>query len=389
MWKALFQNLEIRSKSWLRLIDAPKNEYLWAEKYEREFGNVLGLQGEIAQSIASQIQVELTPQEKTRLTTNRSVNPEVYELYLKGMYHLNKYTPEGINLGLSYLHQAVKKDSTNALSQAGLALAYDIIAHTPSPPPEATVMARIYTKKALDLDDNLAEAHLALAMLKIYGDRNKSGAEQSFKRALELNPSLVMAHAHYAWFLEISGSIDDALLEMKQAQRLDPLSPVYHAWEGWMCSWEGFYDRAIKKAHESLELNPELPVALYVLGCGYAAKGMFEKAIEVHVKAGELGPDWKFGLGQTYALAGLIDEAHEVTAELEKQTKLWYAWGLAEIYAALGEKDEAFRSLENALVLGHPYMPWLMRNGNFKPLHDDPRFDDLVRRSSLAKINIY
>jgi serine/threonine protein kinase/Tfp pilus assembly protein PilF len=368
-----------------RLINAPNDEYLWAEEYEREFSNILGLQGEIAQTIASQIQVKLTPQEETRLAVSRTVNPETYELYLKGMYHLNKYTPEGIEKGLAYLHEAVEKDPADAQAYAGLALGYEIIAHTPSPPPDVSKKSKAALLKALELDDTLAEAHLTLAMLNIYSDWDRVGAGQSFRRALELNPSLALAHAHYAFYLEIDGNVDEALAEMYQAQELDPLTPGYPAWQGWLYYWEGQNDKAIEEALKSLELVQDFPIGLYVLGSAYAAKGMYEEAIKAHQKAGEISPAYKWSLGHTYALAGRTDEAHEVAAELESQPNVWDTWGLAEIYTALGEKDEAFRWLEAAYEQRHPYIQWLRRDSNFIPLQDDPRFNDLAQRLNLIE----
>jgi TolB-like protein/Tfp pilus assembly protein PilF len=368
-----------------RLINAPKDEYLWAEEYEREFSNILGLQGEIAQTIASQIRVKLTPQEETRLAVSRTVNPETYELYLKGMYHLNKYTPEGIEKGLAYLHEAVEKDPADAQAYAGLALGYEIIAHTPSPPPDVSKKSRAALLKALELDDTLAEAHLTLAMLNIYTDWDRAGAGQSFRRALELNPSLALAHAHYAFYLDIDGNVDEGLAELYQAQELDPLTPAYPAWQGWLYYWEGQNNKAIEEALKSLELVPDFPIGLYVLGSAYAATGMYEEAITVHQKVYEISPAYKWSLGHTYALAGRTDEAHEVAAELESQPNVWDTFGLAEIYTALGEKDEAFRWLEAAYEQRHPYIQWLRRNSNFKSLRDDPRFNDLAQRLNLIE----
>jgi len=368
-----------------RLINALTDEYLWAEDYERQFSNILGLQGEIAQTIAGQIQVELTPQEETRLATSREVNPETYELYLKGMYHLNKYTPDGIEKGLDYLHQAVAKDTTDPLAYAGLAIGYDIIAHTPAPPPYALSRARTAALRALELDKNLAEAHFALAMIKTYGDWDRIGAEQAFQRALELNPSLALANGHYAFFILISGDEDKALAVSYRSQELDPLAPIYPAWQGWLYFWVERNDEAIEEALKSLELVPDFPVGLYVLGCAYAAKGMYEEAIAAHQKAGAVSPDWKWGLGQTYALAGRSDEALGIVAELESKPKVWDTWGLAEIYTALGEKDKAFRWLKVAFEQRHPYIQWMCRNPSFKPLRDDPRFIDLAQRLNLEK----
>jgi serine/threonine protein kinase len=363
-----------------RLINAPNDEYLWAEEYERGFSNILGLQGEIAQAIASKIQVKLTPQEETLLAVSRSVNPEVHELYLKGMYHLRKYTPDGFANGLRYLHQAVEKDPEEPLAHAGLAIGYSIIAHTPSPPPGAMLKSKEEGHKALELDESLGETHLAVAMAQIYGDWDKEGAEKSYKRALELNPSLAEAYNQYAWYLLLIGKEDEAIKSLKQAQEVDPLTSAYPAWLGMLYFWLERNDEAIEEALKSLELVPDFPIALMALGSVYAAKGMFEEAIEAHQKVGTISLDWKWCLGQTYALAGRRDDALAVVAELESQPKVWYTWGLAEIYTALGDKDKAFYWLNEAYKQRHPYIQWIWRNPSLKPLRDDPRLADLARR---------
>jgi len=370
-----------------RLIDAPKDEYLWAEEYEREFVNILELQGEIAQTIASQIKVKLTHHEETRLAVSRKVDPETYELYLKGMYHINRYTPDGFATGLKYLHQAVEKNPQEPLAHAGLAVACGILAYSPSPPPGVLSKAKIFTERALELDKDLAEAHLASGMIKMFSDWDRLGAEQSFKRAIELNPNLAMAHAQYGFVLIIEGHSKEGLAELYLAQKLDPLSPIYPNFLSWMYFWQERYDEAIQEANKSLELMPNFPSSLHILGCAYAAKGIFDKAIDVHQRAGEISIDWKWGLGYTYALAGRKEEALAVAAELEKQSKIWHAWGLAEIYTALGEKDkaiywieEAFKQKQNCLQ-----MQFIKRDRIFKPLHSDPRFVNLVKRLNLPE----
>jgi len=368
-----------------RLIDAPNNEYLWAEQYESEFTAILALQGEIAQSIAGQVQIELTPQEESLLAVSRKVDPETHELYLKGMYHLNKYTPDGFAKGLGYLHQAVEKDPKEALAHAGLALGYDMLAHTPSPPPDALPNAKLFTAKAMELDENLAEVHLADGMNKIFSDWDWREAKLSYERAIKLNPSLAMAHAQYGFLLIIDRFADEGIAELYLAQKYDPLSPIFPAWQSWIYFWLDRNDEAIKEAHKSLELLSDFPIALYTLGCAYAANGMYDEAIVTHQKVAAIGMDWKWSLGQTYALAGRKEEALSVAVELESQPNAWYTWGLAEIYTALHDKDKAFYWLEEAFKQRHAYMQWLKINPSFKYLRDDPRFEDLAKRLNLAK----
>jgi len=340
-----------RVKVSARLLDALDDEYLWAEEYEREFKNILVLQSDIAQEIAGQIQVKLTPQEETRLTVTRQVNPETYELYMKGMYHLNKRTPAGLEKGMSYLNQAVEKDPTEPLAHAGLSLGYSIMAHTPKPIPGASGLSKEAALIALELDDNLVEAHLALAMVKIYGDWDLIGAGQSYRRALELNPNLTLALFHYAFYQLLMGNPEEGLKLLQRAIELDPLSNIFPAELGWINYFLGEYDKTIELALKSLELVPDFPFALFVLGEGYAGKGMYEKAIEVQKKSAELSLSHKFGLAHTYALAGYTDEALKIAAELEKRSEIWDTWCLAVIYAGLGDADKVFYWLEKHILM--------------------------------------
>ena len=368
-----------------RLIKAKENEYVWAREYEREFTNVLGLHSEIAKAIAKQINIQLTPQEDILLAKSRTVNPETYEMYLKGMYHINKRTPEGIERGIAYLKQAVEMDSTEPLTWSGLALGYCIIAHTPSPAPDSPRLAKEAALKALELDDNLAEVHLAIAMIRVYFDWDLTGAGKQYRRAIELNPNIPLAYLHYAWYILLMENSDEAPKLLQQAIELDPLSNIYLAELAWMCYWQCRYDKTIELSHQSLELIPDFPFALFTLGTGYMGKGMYDKAIEVQKKSSELSPYWKFGLAHTYALAGYKDKALKIADELEKSTNIWDTWGLAVVYSALGHKEKTFYWLEKAYEKRHPYIQWLRRGGYFDAFKEDPKYENLAVRMKLPK----
>jgi tetratricopeptide (TPR) repeat protein len=368
-----------------RLINAPEDEYIWAKEYERGFMNILGLQGEIATAIAGQIKVQLTPQEEMRLAEKRPVNPETYEMYLKGMFHINKRTPEGINIGLEYLNKAVKIDPEESLAHAGLSLGYSIIAHTPKPIPGTSKLCKEAALKALELDDNLSEAHLAIAMVKIYDEYDIKAAGQSYKRALELNPDLTLALYHYAWYMYLIEGYESGSTILQKAIELDPYSNFYLAEMGLMSFASGQYDKTIEMAKKSLEVVPDFHYTLNILGCGYAGKGMYEKAIEVQKKSVEKVPFWKWGLGYTYGIAGYRDEALKIAAELEENLTIWNAWCLAVVYAGLGDADKTFHWLEKAYRMHHPYVPWMRRNFFFDRYKEDPRYESLVQRLNLTE----
>jgi len=369
-----------------QLIHAPTDTHLWVDSYERDLRDILTLLSEVARTIASQIEITVTPDQEALLAARRPINPEMYNLYLKGMFHLNKETPEGTKTGLDYLHQAIAQDPADPLAYGGLALGYVISTHGPGAPPDAFERAKVAALKALKLDDNLAEAHAALAMTKVYRDWDWEGAAKAYQRALQLNPNLTLTRAHYAFYLLLFGRVDDALAEMRKVQEMDPLTPLWPAWQGWLHLYPEQYDEAIRETNKSLELYSDFPVALYVQGCAYAGKKMYEQAIELHQKAGILSREWKCGLAHTYAMAGRLDEARLALAELETDHTPWDTWFIALIYIALGEKDQAFRWLEAAYgPPNHPYLPWIRYHSDFKPLRDDPRFADLLRRMNLPE----
>jgi TolB-like protein/predicted Ser/Thr protein kinase len=384
---ALITGAVLRSGNRVRitaqLINPVSEAQLWAHSYERDLRDVLSLQNDVVSAITQQVNVHLSPQEQARLATARQVNPVAHEAYLKGKFYLNKYTPESFKKGLAYLQQAIEKDPSNPLPYAELALGYSMMGHEQAP--DRFPKAKAAALKALELDDSLAEAHEALAEIKLYRDWDFVGAEQAFRRALEINPNLAQGHVHYSWYLQLVRPLDQAIAEMERAQELDPLTPLWSAWLGWQYWQAGQNDKAIDAARKSLELDPNFPVGLYVLGAAYAQKGMYEQAIASHKKAGMASPAWKWPLGYTYALAGRTEEARKVAAELEKEPTGLNPWGLAEIYTALGEKDAAFRWLEVCFRSRSGYMPWIGIEIPFKSLHSDPRFQDLLRRMNVPK----
>lgn len=370
----------------VRLIRAVPEQLLWCERFDREFGKILMLSGEVAHSIARQLGIAPTLEQGSLQAPPRSVNPETLKAYLLGMFHLNKSTPEGARKGLAYLHQAIEKDPADPLAYGGLALGYAASAHGPGAPADALEHAERAALKALELDAMLAEAHAALAHIKLYRDWDWEAAGQTFQRALQLNPSLTMTRTHYAFFLLLVERVDDGLAELRRVQQLDPLTPYWPACQSWQYWWVGDYDRAIDEAAKSLELYPEFAVGLYVLGNAYAEKGMYEEAVKVHQRAAALSREWKWGLGRTYAMAGRQDEARAMLAEVESEFTTWDTWFIAEIYAALGERDKAFRWLKTAFgPPNHPYVPWIRFSPALKPLQNDARFLELLRRLNLPK----
>ena len=231
----------------------------------------------------------------------------------------------------------------------------------------------------------LAAALADSAEKRQYIEWDLTKAEKAFKEALELDPKLARAHAHYATLLHLVGKKEEALFELKLAMELEPESPLWPAWCGWSFYLDKRFDEGLKYADASLAINPEFPVGLYVKGSILALTGDYKAATTIHKEAGALDSMWRWPLGVTYALAGNIEGAVNIASELAAEQNPWDTWGIAEIYAALDNKDEAFRWLDFALERRHPYFPWLKTNITLENLFEDPRFEELVKVSYRYK----
>jgi serine/threonine-protein kinase len=368
-----------------QLIEAASDRTLWAERFERDLRGILKLQGEIARAVARQVEATLTPEEHARLTNVREIDPDAYEAYLKGSFHLKKLTPEGIEKGLVYLNEAVEKDPGSPLTHAGLALGFSLAAsHSRSPPRDAFQKAQAAYRKALELDDTIAEAHAALAETKLYREWDWEGAERAFRRAIELDPSLARSHVHYAWYLNLVGRQDEAVAEMKRARQLDPLDPLWAAWLGFIHWNAGEYEEALVSAREALELDPGDARAFRTLGLALAGKGSYQEAIAAQEEAADRDPALRDGLAAAYARAGRRDQARQIATEMERAGDRADAYALARVWVALGDREQALRWIETAIERRHPFAPWAFRGLDFDQLlGDDPRYLALRTRVGL------
>ncbi|MBE0711630.1 MAG: protein kinase [Candidatus Aminicenantes bacterium] len=372
-----------------QLIDPATGAQVWAHGYERDVRDVVSLENEIVAAIAREVNLQLTPQEKSRLESARPVDPEAYAAYTKGRFYLNKSTPEEYEKGLNYMQQAIDKDPTNPLPYAALALGYCLIGHGTAPPPDAFARAKAAALKAEELGGTLAETEAALGQIKLFEEWDWAGAEKGLRHAMALNPSLPEAQRMYSWYLLLIGHGDEAIATMRRAIEVDPLNPFWCsdlAWQFWTL---GRNQEAMEAVEKSLELDPNFNQALCWQGFLYSEKGMFEEAIAAHQKLAALSRPWRWALVRTYAQAGRKDEAMKLLTEYLGQRKArgrWEGWFLGEIYAALGDKDEAFQWLEAAVNERMTFIPWMRQNPAYEPLRSDPRFQDLVRRMKLPEL---
>ena len=371
---------------WVQLIDVfPEERSLWEETYDRALTDVLMMHSEIAKTIAQEVRAKLTPQAKAILASSRQVDPDAQEAYLKGIYHMNQGTPEGYQKAVEYLREAVEKDSSEPLVYAGLAAAYIQIAHSALATEDSLPRAKAAAQTAMRLDDTLAETLISFGFIAGYYDWEWETAEKAFQRALEINPNLAMGHYWYSWQLILFDRMEEALAAHKRAQELDPLTPLHTAWLGGLYWYWERYDVALEETKKALELSPYAWHGLFVLGHIYADIGRYEEAIAVAQKAAERYPNLKYFLGCAYAVAGRREEALQILNELEKEKpRPFEAYGLAELYTCLGNKDEAFRWLNYEPT--HCWVPWVRVHPTFKPLRNDPRFHELLRKMNLLPL---
>jgi serine/threonine protein kinase/tetratricopeptide (TPR) repeat protein len=373
-----------------QLIEARKDRLIWTDSYERDLHNILALQRELARVIAKEIKVAVTPEEQARLAEARPVNPEAYQLYLKGRYLWNKRTGEDLKKALEYFEQAIEKDPNYALAYAGLADSYFVLPeYIPFPPKEAFLKGEEAALKALEIDDTLAEAHTSLAAIK----RNLwdwDGSEEEFKRAIDLNPGYATAHHWYAYNLMLVGRHDESIAEIKIAQELDPHSLIINANVGFILYYDRRYNQAIEHYKNRLEMDPSFEVLHYYLGMAYIQMGKYEEAIAEFQEAMTLSKEFlvaRAWLGHAYAASGEIEKAMKVINELKELSKNEYVspYYIASIYAGLDQKDKAFQCLEEAYEKSDTYMIYLKVDPSVDSLRSDPRFTELLKRIGLGK----
>jgi len=384
------ENVRIR----VQLIDAlPEERNLWAHTYERAGTDVLVMYGEMARAIADNTKVELTSDEKTRLASARKVDPKAYEAYLKGMSHWYKLTPPDLDAALQYFESALEKDPDYALALTGIALVWIGRNQFGSVQPSVAVpKAQEAALKALELDNTLAEVHFVLAALRTWhdGEWNWKAAEKSFLRAIELNPNYPDARVYYSSLLCYLDRPDEALAQAEKALELDPLNSLFMSIYGSVLLSLGRYDEATKQVRNALKTSPNDPVAHSILQEVYHIKGQYEEALaeaKATFSAWGLDPLVEV-IEQGYekdGYAGAMRSAAE-TLEAFSQEAFISPFFIAFVYAASGDKEKSLEWLEKGYEIKDPNMPYIKGHGIIDNLlHDDPRFQDLLRRMNLPQ----
>jgi eukaryotic-like serine/threonine-protein kinase len=375
-----------------QLIRASTDQHMWADSYDRDLRDVLMLQSEVAQNIAREVQVSISPDDRARLSNQRQVDPEAYQLYLKGRYFWIKRTPEAVNKAIELFNQAITKDPSYAEAYSGLADAYASLGFSfdvgSMAPNDVQPKAHAAATRAMELNDRLAEAHNSLAYWKLNYGWDWRGAEEEFRRSLELNPGYANAHHWYAHELISAGKSDEALAESKKALELDQLSPIMNVHLGWHYFFARQYDHSLNQLRKTLELDPNYGLAFWYTGWVYEQTGKREEAIAQMLRAKELLKGnliVEADLAHAYGIAGKKDEARKVLAQLRSLSKQRYVnpYEIALIHLGLSENEQAFQALEEALRDRSDLMIYLKLDPRMDPIRPAPRFAELVRKVSI------
>ena len=365
----------------VELIDVRDNAHLWGAQYGRRLAEIFALQETIARQIAENLRLHLTGDEERRLRKRYTENGDAYENYLKGRYYFNKLTPDGVQKGIEYFRRAIEQDASYALAYVGLGDCYTYLA-------KSTEASAAFVR-ALELDQTLGEAHASLGFYKFLYHWDWPGAEQEFRRAIDLKPNYAEAHHWYAIYLANLGRHDEALNEAERARELDPLSLLMNMTPGLTSYLARRYDEAIEAFRKVIEMEPNFMAARSMLGHAYEQKGLYEKAVaeyksllEVVGENADVKASVKALLARTHARWGQRAEAIKLVHEIEKEHPAT-SYLMAHVYAALGESEQAFACLDRAFEEHHLQLVSLKTDPALDPLRADQRFADFVRAVGL------
>ena len=369
----------------VQLINAETDAHLWAEIYERKMTDLFAVESDISKRIADTLRAKLTGAEEQAIAVRPTENTEAHQLYLKGRFFWNKRTGADLKKALDYFNQAVTADPSYAVAHAGISDVYGLLpVFSAATPRESHARSEAAARKALELDDTLAEAHtsLAAALARRF---EFTAAEKEFRRAIELNPNYATAHHWYSdSVLAPQDRLEEALAEMKRALEVDPLSPIINGELAMTYYALGQSDKALEQCHRTIDLEPGFYVARMWLGDALDAKGDYTAAIAEYEKAWQLSSDpvvlgW---LARTYAVSGNRTEALKVLAQLNELSKARYVpdYTFAIVHLGLGDHEETLRWLELCSERGASALLSLKSDPRLQPLHGHPRYERLVAR---------
>ena len=371
------------------LMNVATGGQLWGGQYNRKPEDVFALQDDLSREISEKLRLQLTGEERQRLTKRYTEDSEAYRLYLKGRYHWNKRSPEGLQKAVEYFQQALDKDPAYSLAYAGLADTYVYLSFfNVVAPREAMPKAKAAAVKGLEIDKALAEAHVSLGYISFTYDGDWPAAGKHFEQALALNPAYTRGHTFYPFYLSSIGRSEEALEVAKGALDLDPASPAVSHSLAVQLYLARKFDRAIEQAHDTLEMDANFAISYAVLGEVYLSKGMYREglsALEKYSALSRSGATSLALLGYSHARLGERKESLQMIEALKAASKQSFVPALfvALVYAGLEDKDQAFTWLEKAYEERFNRLAYLKVEALWDPLRSDPRFADLLRRVGI------
>jgi serine/threonine-protein kinase len=371
------------------LMDVQGNRSIWGATYQRKTSDFQTVQKEIAQSVSEELRLKLTAADQTKLTKTYTDSGEAYEAYLKGRFHWNKRTDEGFRKASNFFQEATDKDPSYALAYTGLADCYTLRSdYGFLAPKEGYTLAKGYVTLALKYDERLAEAHTSLASIKAVTNWDWQGAENEYRRAIELNPKYPTAHHWYAAQLLLQGRLEQALEEIKIAQQLDPLSLGINKDYAVILLYAGDYEKALEQCRKTLEIEPHFGVMSTYIAQIYELKQKYQDAVDELEKAHRAAPadvEITYALGQAYALAGRKTEALKISNELNQLAKqnIYLPKEAAYLYALLGEKEQAVAILQKAAENNYISVGEVKMDPRLTELRKDARVAELLQKIGL------
>jgi TolB-like protein/Tfp pilus assembly protein PilF len=370
------------------LVNVSDGSQLWGKQYNLKTTDALTVQQSISREIADTLRLKLTNEQERRLAKNTPVNPDAYQHYLRGRYHWNRRTVAEIKKSIELFQQAIAADPGYALAYSGLADAYFSLSNTHLSPNDAIPLARAAATKALELDDQLAEAHTSLGVIKWRYEWDWKGAETDFKRAFQLNPNYSITSQRYGLLLVYQKKFAAGRAELLKAQQLDPLSLTISSNVGLSYYFERQYDSAIEQLHRTLELDQNFPYAHFFLGWAWEQKKDFTQAIAAFQRATQIDrtPITIAYLAHGYAVSGNRAEAEKILDSLQRQSATGYVspYYMAVICAGLGQNERSLEYLQRGLADHSDSMVLLGVEPKFDGLRSSPRFHEILNRVGLT-----
>ena len=365
----------------LELADTQTENVIWSEQYKRRQADLVALQSEVARDVAGKLKIKLSGADEQKIAKTYPTNPEAYRYYLQGRFYWNKREEKEFRKAVEYFNQAIALDPTYAVAHAGLADTYALLSgYGFMPPTEAIPKAREFARRALSLDDSVAEPHATLGYVLVQHDRDFAGAERELRRAIELNPNYATAHQWYGELLTYVGRFDESFAEFRRGLEIEPLSLPIN-WDFGRCLYMGRkYDESLAQLKKTIELDPGFARAHLTLGDLYRIRKEYANAVEEHARFYELrGEPQNAALArESFARGGWSGYLRLVTAENSRLRA--NNWMVARAHVELGEKEKAFAALNKAYESRSGGLSWLKVEPLLDPLRSDPRFADLMRK---------